>query len=171
MINFTLDPTNFNKFNNLDSIETRVIEYIRDTQTDDCERIWKLLKYSDTKALYRDTLSAEEKNELIYRDADEKKCRVFNFRFIEDNFLETCSLIKVYIYGITPINHLLSTVHIGIDIMSHNKLSNVYNDNGDVLDGGRLVESNVPIKNRNTIILKSILSTLNGANIQGMGVL
>jgi hypothetical protein len=170
-MNFTLDPTNFNKFHNLDSVETRIIEYLRDTKTDDCERIWKILKYSDMKALYQNNLSAEEKNKLIYKDADEENCRVFNFRYIEDNFLVTCSLIKIYLYGITPVNHIMSTVHIGIDILTHNKLSNVYNDNGDILDGGRPVEQDISTKNRNTVLLQAILSTLNGANIQGVGVL
>lgn len=171
MINLNLDPTNFNKFNNLDSVETRIIEYLRDTNTADSERIWKILKYSDMRALYQDNLSAEEKNKLIYKDADEKNCRVFNFRYIEDSFIETCSLLKIYIYGITPTNHLMSKVNVGIDILSHNKLSNIYNDNGDILENGRPVESNISVKNRNTILLKSILTTLNGANIEGIGTL
>ena len=31
-------------------------------------------------------------------------------------------------YSVQPINHLVSTVNIGIDILTHNKISNVYND-------------------------------------------
>ena len=82
-----------------------------------------------------------------------------------------CSIIKVYIHSVQPVNHLISTVNIGIDILTHNKISNVYNDESDVLDGGRPVEENISIKNRNTIMLKTILSTLNGANVEGVGVL
>jgi hypothetical protein len=54
---FTPDETQFNKFHNLDSIETRIINYLKDTNTDDCNRLWKLLRYSDMKALYKDNSS------------------------------------------------------------------------------------------------------------------
>lgn len=168
---FTPDETQFNKFHNLDSIETRIINYLRNTNTDDCNRLWKLLKYSDMKALYKDNLSTADKKNLIYQDRNEADCRVFTFPYIEDNFTEVCSVIKVYMYSVQPVNHLVSTVNIGIDILTHNKISNVYNDESDVLDSGRLVEENISTKNRNAIMLKTILATLNGADVEGVGVL
>ena len=168
---FMPDETQFNKFHNLDSVETRIINYLRDTETDDCNRMWKLLKYSDMRALYQDKLSKEDKNKLIYQDKNESNCRVFTFPYIEDNFTEVCSIVKVYIHSMQPVNHLMSTVNVGIDILTHNKISNVYNDEGDVLDNGRPVEENISTKNRNTVMLKAILATLNGANIEGTGVL
>ena len=168
---FTPDETQFNKFHNLDSIETRIINYLRDTNTDDCNRLWKLLKYSDMKALYKDNLSTIDKKNLIYQDRNESDCRVFTFPYIEDNFTEVCSVIKVYMYSIHPVNHLISTVNIGIDILTHNKISNVYNDESDILDGGREVEENISTKNRNAIMLKAILNILNGADVEGVGVL
>lgn len=168
---FMPDETQFNKFHNLDSVETRIINYLKNTDTDDCNRLWKLLKYSDMKALYKKNLTKEEKNQLIYQDKNEADCRVFTFAYIEDNFTEVCSIIKVYIHSIQPVNHLITTVNVGIDILTHNKISNVYNDEGDILDGGRLVEENISTKNRNTIMLKAILATLNGADIEGAGVL
>lgn len=168
---FTPDETQFNKYHNLDSIETRIINYLRDTNTDDCNRLWKLLKYSDMKALYREDLSALDKKTLIYQDRNEADCRVFTIPYIEDNFTEVCSIIKVYMHSVQPVNHLVSTVNVGIDILTHNKISSVYNDEGDIFDGGRLVEENISVKNRNVIILKTILSTLNGADVEGVGVL
>ena len=168
---FTPDETQFNKFHNLDSIETRIINYLKDTSTDDCNRLWKLLKYSDMKALYKDNLSAVDKKNLIYQDRNESDCRVFTFPYVEDNFTEVCSIIKVYMYSVQPVNHLISTVNIGIDILTHNKISNIYNDESDVLDGGREVEENISTKNRNAVMLKAILTTLNGADVEGVGVL
>jgi hypothetical protein len=165
------DPTNFNHFTNLDSVETRIIEYIRDSQRDEAQRVWKLLKYNDTRALFQNNLTPKEKNDLIYLDQEQEKCRVFNFHYIEDEFVEMCSLIKVYIHSIEPVNHLVSRINVGIDILTHNKLTNVYNDNGDVLEGGRPVEENIPVKNRNTVILQALLSLLNGAIVEGVGVL
>jgi hypothetical protein len=168
---FTPDETQFNKFHNLDSIETRIINYLKNTNTDDCNRLWKLLRYSDMKALYKDNLSATDKKNLIYQDHNEADCRVFTFPYIEDNFTEVCSVIKVYMYSVQPVNHLVSTVNIGIDILTHNKISNVYNDESDILDGGREVEENISTKNRNAVMLKAILATLNGADVEGVGVL
>ena len=168
---FTPDETQFNKFHNLDSIETRIINYLKDTNTDDCNRLWKLLKHSDMKALYKDNLSATDKKNLIYQDRNEVDCRVFTFPYIEDNFTEVCSVIKVYMYSVQPVNHLISIVNIGIDILTHNKISNVYNDESDILDGGREVEENISTKNRNAVMLKAILATLNGADVEGVGVL
>ena len=46
---FMPDETQFNKFHNLDSVETRIINYLKNTDTDDCNRLWKLLKYSDNQ--------------------------------------------------------------------------------------------------------------------------
>ena len=100
---FMPDQNQFNKFHNLDSVETRIINYLRDTNTDDCNRMWKLLKYSDMKALYKDDLSKEEKDKLIYQDKNEADCRVFTFGYIEDNFTEVCSILKVYIHSIQPV--------------------------------------------------------------------
>ena len=169
--NIQLVPNSFNHFINLDSIETRIINYLKNTKTEEAERIWKLLKYSDMQALYKDNLTAEQKDALIYKDADEMGKRVFNFPWIEDKFAETCSLLKVYVYNIQSKNHLISTVNVGIDILSHNKLSNVYNDLCDPDDNGRIIEENITVKNRNTVLLRSILCVLNGANIEGVGVL
>ena len=171
--NFQLQPdrSQFNQFHNLDSVETRVINYLRDTATQDCNRLWKILRYSDMRALYRDDLTQKEKNDLIYQDRDEAACRVFTFPYIEDNFTEVCSIIKIYVHSITPTNHLLSNVNIAVDVLTHNKISSVYNDESDVLDGGRQVEENISVKNRNSVMLKAILATLNGANVEGVGVL
>lgn len=171
MIGFSIDETNFNQFSNIDSIDTRIINYLRDTENKDTERLWKLLKYSTMRALYEKPLDKKEKNALIYKDSDQMKMRVFNMPLIEDSFTETCSIIKVYLYSIEPITHLTAKVNVKIDILSHNALNNIYNDESDLLDGGRPVEENITMKNRNNVLLKSILRTLNGANIEGVGKL
>ena len=67
MIGFSIDETNFNQFSNIDSIDTRIINYLRDTENKDTERLWKLLKYSTMRALYEKPLDKKEKNALIYK--------------------------------------------------------------------------------------------------------
>lgn len=159
----------FNLFSNLDSVEYRIINYIKESDTPEANRIWKLLKYSDPKALFKENLTQEDKAKLIYFDEDQNSKRVFGFNFQEDLFDETCSLIKVYVDSIVPTNHLLSLVNVGFEILSHDKISNVYNDLSDVYEDGRPVEENIPVKSRNTVILRSLLALLNGAHIEGVG--
>lgn len=166
-----LNQTYFNKFSNLDSIDTRIINFLRDDNSPEAERIWKLLKHSDIRALYQNNLTKTEKDDLIYKDCDEKNKRVFSFSLIEDSFEETCSILKIYLHSIEPTTHLTSVVNITIDILTHNKISNVYNDDSDVLEGGRPIEEKISIKNRNTVLLKAILSVLNGAHVEGIGKL
>lgn len=171
MIGFGIDETQFNKFINLDSIDTRIINYLKDDESKDAERIWKLLKYSDMRALFQEPLSKKDKNALIYRDIDQNSKRIFTMPLVEDSLTETCSILKIYLHSIVPTNHLLSVVNVQIDILSHNKLNNVYNDDNDLIEGGREVEEDITVKNRNNILLKSILKVLNGANIEGIGKL
>lgn len=171
MIGFMTDETQFNKFINIDSIDTRIVNYLRDSESKEAERIWKLLKYSDMRALFQEPLTKKEKNELIYRDKDQNSKRIFTMPLVEDSMTETCSLLKIYISSIEPTDHLRAIVNIAIDILSHNKLNNVYNDSNDILEEGREVEEDIIVKNRNNILLKSILGILNGANVEGVGML
>ena len=62
MIGFMTDETQFNKFINIDSIDTRIVNYLRDSESKEAERIWKLLKYSDMRALFQEPLTKKEKN-------------------------------------------------------------------------------------------------------------
>ena len=92
--------------------------------------------------------------------------------YIEDRFSVQCSLLKIYVDSIVPINHLLSIVNVGIDIMSHNKIQIVINDSFDELenpDTYRPIEEAILYKNRNTLLLKCLLSILNGATVEGVG--
>ena len=57
MIGFMTDETQFNKFINIDSIDTRIVNYLRDSESKEAERIWKLSKYSDMRALFQEPLT------------------------------------------------------------------------------------------------------------------
>lgn len=166
----------FNRFVNLDSIEERIINYLMNSKDVDAERLWKLLRYNDINALSHDNLTREEKSKLIYRgeesQSDDK--RVFMQSYLEDKFVVQCSLMKIYVDSVVPTNHLLSIVNVGIDLMSHNKTQIVISDSFDELENPntyRPIEENVIYKNRNTLMLKCLLSVLNGATVEGVGQL
>lgn len=169
------DVNEFNRFSNLDSVQERIINYLILTNTTDINRIWKLLKYNTIDALLKDDLTQEEKAKLVDNDGiHQSEKKVFRYPFIEDAFTVESSILRIYVDNLIPKNHLYSTVNIGFEIISHNKISNVYNDASDEIEQERIyrpIEKEVYIKDRNTVLLKSLLSALNGADVSGVGVL
>ena len=165
----------FNRFYNLDSIEERLINFLIKSDSDDANRIWKLLKYNSMDALLKENLTRKELSKLIDEgNGDQSTYRVFKQSFIEDAFVEEASLLKFYIDSTIPVNHLVSTVNIGIDIMTHNKMQLVYNDSTDELENEPLyreIEKNIITKNRNSVLLKCLLSEFNGKYVEGVGQL
>lgn len=166
---------NYNRFMNLDSITDRIINYLIKSDSIYANRIWKLLKYPEVDALLQQDLTQEEKAELVDNDSTEQSTkRVFRYPFIEDSFVVKASIMRIYIDTILPQNHLNSVVNVGFDLLNHNKLSNVYNDSNDELENPlafRPVEQEIMLKSRQEVFLKNILAELNGADIEGVGVL
>lgn len=166
---------NFNKFVNLDSIEDRIINHLIKSETEYANRIWKILKYPDSKALLYPNLTQEEKSKLVDDDsAEQTSKRVFRYPFIEDAFTVECSLLRIYIDSVIPIDHLKSIVNIGFDAVTHNKINNLYNDSADDLENPeqyRPIESEIIMKSRKSVFLKNILAEFNGVNVEGVGYL
>lgn len=165
----------YNRFMNLDSISERIINYLIKSDTIYANRLWKLLKYPETDALLKQNLTQTEKAELVDNEkGDQSLKRVFRYPVLEDSFVVQTSLLRIYLDSIIPQNHLVSTVNIGFDIVTHNKLSNVYNDSFDELenpDEFRAIESEIMLKSRNDVFLKNLLAELNGKDIEGVGQL
>ena len=165
----------YNRFVNLDSIEERIINYLIKSDSIYANRIWKILKYSDKNALLQNNLTQREKAELVDDDSEmQTEKRVFRYPFIEDAFTVQCSLLRIYIDSIIPINHLNSIVNIGIDLVTHNKINNLYNDSGDELENPDIynpMENEIVLKSRKSVFLKNILAELNGKDIEGVGQL
>lgn len=178
-VNYNTDnliaQSQYNRFVNLDSIEERIINYLIKSDSVFANRIWKILKYPDAKALLQKDLTKEEKSKLVDNDSESQTTkRVFRYPFLEDAFTEQCSLMRIYVDSIVPINHLTSIVNVGIDLVTHNKINNLYNDSGDALENPENynpTEDEIVIKSRKTTFLKNVLAELNGADIEGVGQL
>lgn len=173
MMNNTIADMSFNRFVNIDSIEERIINHFVLSDSDYANRICKLLKYSDSRALLKPNLTQKEKSQLVDMDsANQEEKRFFRSPFIEDAMTVQCSLIRVYIDSVVPKTHLNSIVNVGFDIVTHNKIINVYNDGCDDLENPELfrpIEQEVMMKSRNSVILKNLLAELNGLEIAGVG--
>ena len=169
----------YNRFRNLESIEDRVIYYLLSPTNKKPEElkwvhtIWKLLMYNDIDALNKPLPKYSDVVKLIQNDnTSQTDKRIFRSPHLEDGWGEQCSMLKIYVDTIIPKNHLLSIVNVGIDVLCHNKIINVKAENEegssiiDMIDG-------IPIKietmSRVTLLSKSVLYLLNGAEIQGIG--
>lgn len=188
----------FNRFSNLDNLEWGIINYLVNSQTKYANNLWKILAYDTEDCLLKSEVQKEQRLNLIYtNNGDASVKRVFITPYIDDAWVEQSSHLHIYVSGLTPQNHLLSSVEIGIETIVHNKISNILGEAMDLetlravredeekagdeiltswlstnpveLDEeGNLV---VPYKNRATVMLKSVLADLNGAFIKGIGVL
>lgn len=184
---FWYDPDNvvYNRFDNLDGVEDKIIYYLISEEGKNEEQlklvhsIWRLLKYNDEYALIEDEAhplpSYKEIIKLIDNNGiDQTNKRLFRYPFIEDTFVEQCSQIRVYVDGIYPVNHVISTICFGVEVIIHNKIvniiNNLYDEEGEVNNPTEL-NPLVTYKNRSVILLKNILALLNGADIAGVGKL
>lgn len=144
-----------NQYDGLDGLEYKVLEHLMLNNED----IWKLLKYNSPDALSKNNLTLSEKRKLIYSgNGNAESFRAFIEPYIDDAFKENCSMIRVYVDSIFPELHIMATVNICVDIVVHNKISNIQSD-----------DNIVPIKNRANVLLKNVLQALNGAEVNGIG--
>lgn len=180
---YDADNVQYNRFVNLDSIEDRIIYYLISEEGKNEEQlrlvhtIWRILKYADEFCLINDEEhplpSYKEIAKLIDSNAaNQSMKRIFRYPFVEDAFTDECSMIRIYVDSISPDNHIIATVNVGVEVITHNKASNIvnplYDDNGDIINK---TEENpiVAYKNRCVTLLKCVLALLNGADVAGVG--
>lgn len=155
-----MNPSNakYNTFQNIDTLEFNVIKVLFQN-----EDLWKLIKYDSNDALspLKSNLTISEKRSLIWNGeltddkVDSSKYRVFKQSSTDDSFGDRNTQLRVYIGEINPENIKMSTVDIFIEIITHSKL------NG-------LIDTE---RNRVSSLLKNVLGTLNGSDIEGIGKL
>lgn len=58
----------FNRFQNLDGIEAKIVEHLVNSESKHAQTIWKLLKYNDLNALSKPNLTKKEREALICFD-------------------------------------------------------------------------------------------------------
>lgn len=146
------EGTLVNTYDNIDTFGYRILEYLMTNNED----LWKLLKYDVPDALNKPNLTMREKAALIYDEnsEDSSDFRVFRSAYMDDIQDEQVSQLRVFLEAITPDNHLIGTVDMNIEVITHIKLINL-----------------IAYKNRIEVMLKEVLRTLNGAEIGGVGKL
>lgn len=181
MFDNTNAPIVRNRLATLNGIEDRIIYYLLSPNNKTEEElkathtIWKLLMYNTGDALNKKLPTYKKVTSLIANDdITQSDKRIFRSPHFEDAFLTEATLLKVYIDSIIPSDPYKAVVNVGIDIITHNKCINIAADEEDkgppidIVDG---VEYYVGTKSRISVLTQAIISLLNGANIQGVGLM
>lgn len=173
----------FNRFDNLDGAEDKLIYYLLSEKDKTPEQLfyvhtlWRLLYYEDIKALINDKLhplpTYKQIEKLICNDETlQSPYRIFRMPYVAETEEEQGAVLRVFVERIIPDNHLIAQVNFGVDILVHSKLTNILNpitdDNDEVINVNEL-KPLVQYKNRATTMLKCVLALLNGAYISGIG--
>lgn len=168
-----------NRFENLDSLETKVVQHLVYSQTKHAQNFWKLLKYGTLNALSQDNVSVSDRLALINNDSGyPTDKRVFLAPFIDDAWDAQCSSAYIFVDKIKPIDHTRAVIYLTVELITHSKVAVINGDGDPILNPqANPNDSNdqdvvvVPVKNRETVLLKSILAELNGLYIDGVGYL
>lgn len=179
MIDRSISGNDYNRLQNLDGIEDRLIYYLlspknkTELELEQVHNIWRILYYNDTDALKKPLPSYSQVVKLIYNDnGAQNGYRIFRSPRMEDGWTEECSMIKVYIDSIIPVNHLRAIVNVGVDVVVNTKIINlsVPQDSIDVyIDEIEGIPVSVKTKSRVTVLTQAVISLLNGAEVAGVG--
>lgn len=179
MIDRSISGNDYNRLQNLDGIEDRLIYYLlspknkTELELEQVHNIWRILYYNDTDALKKPLPSYFQVVKLIYNDnGAQNGYRIFRSPRMEDGWTEECSMIKVYIDSIIPVNHLRAIVNVGVDVVVNTKIINlsVPQDSIDVyIDEIEGIPVSVKTKSRVTVLTQAVISLLNGAEVAGVG--
>lgn len=122
---------------------------------DGANLIWKLLKYNSPDAWKQPNLTQDEKASLIYNGGlNPEKYNVFMDFMLDDSVTDERTILRIYPSYVYPENRTIGTCSINFEIFSHSKINHLSNYTTRVDD-----------------ILQVLIETLNGININTVGVL
>ena len=141
----------YNEYGKIRQFEYNIVTYLMQNN----QEVWKLLNKALPNCLSDADLTIEQKGALIYQgQPDSTPYRVFLQPFTDDAFDEQQSQIRIYTSYIKPTNRVYGLVDFCFEVVSHNKIC--------TLDG---------YENRNVVLMQQIIETLNGSDINGVGLL
>lgn len=143
----------YNSLSRLPSIGYNILVYL--AKQPSAENLWKMLKYRDYDCLSYPNLTFNEKMELIWKQGLQEDYSVFLTPLVEDAIAESKSIVKIYDYYIHANRPYLSTVVFAFDFL--------YGGNMALIDFNGIPAS------RGDVFINIILSTLNGADVGGIG--
>lgn len=154
-INYVEEDGIYAKFNELPDYQYKVLNCLYKN-----EDFWKLLNYNTPNALFQPNLTIQQKQALVYNSRnntypqDTTNFRVFLNDLSDDLWPDEASIVRITLSTLVPENRTEGTMTFDIDVLTHIKI--------DTLEG---------YKSRKVCLLSNVLGTLNGAEIEGTGLL
>ena len=146
----------YNSMSALPKALYNILEYL--VTAEPAEDIWKMLKYNDYYALSNPNLTMTEKLDLLWREGKQEDYGVFFTNLIEDAMCVSKCVLKMYhYYTYARPSSYLATPTFAFDFLYGGQMSLVEKDG-------------IPV-NRGDLFINCLLSSLNGANIGGVGTL
>ena len=146
----------YNSMSALPKALYNILEYLVTAEA--AEDIWKMLKYNDYYALSNPNLTMTEKLDLLWREGKQEDYGVFFTNLIEDAMCVSKCVLKMYhFYTYARPSSYLATPTFAFDFLYGGQMSLVEKDG-------------IPV-NRGDLFINCLLSSLNGANIGGVGTL
>ena len=183
------DYSEFNEFNrlsNLDGIEGKIIQHLLHSKTKAANIFWKLLKYDDKFALSQDNVTLAERIAMVDGNSSNVQggqtgtTRLFVSPFVYDASETESTYVHIYVDDIHPADQMRSVISVTVETVVH-ALSNAIIGDADLESNPDtnpndyyykdLNDPAVQIKSRATVLLKCIISELNGLYIDGIGYL
>lgn len=137
------ESINFNRYTNLDNAETRILEGLIMSKTAHAMRLWNILGDNTLNCLNQPNMQLVQnpkdekgwqaeftrRRNMVYKGVGESSGKkVFLSPFLDDAWTEESCRLDIFIDDIIPKNHLTSTVLIGVELIVHNKLINIFSD-------------------------------------------
>lgn len=170
----------FNRFINLDGIESKLVQHLMSSTSKYADQIWKILKYPTKEALSMPSLTEKEKKDIIH-EIETDRGRISFSPFVYDGQTDETTTLRIFVNSVYPIDHLRSDVFVNIQVVVHSNINILYGDadtisNPDGTNANDYYFSNdespaVIYKSRATTLLKCILAEFNGLYIDGIGYL
>lgn len=136
-------------FIDMTRIPYKIIEKLAMDNSDNVEKLWKLLKYTDVNALSKPNLAFEEKMDLVWTPEKVSSTRtqdtfnVFLKPLVSASLNEATSQtqLKIFRYKTSAINQVTSTLLYEFDVMVNEASSMVYNENYEMIEKTDLMEA------------------------------
>lgn len=169
-----------NRLQNIDGLEWKIVDHLIYSKTKHADNFWKILKNdSDIYALSKPSVEEKERRKLVCTNNGEPTTkRLFIQPFVDDAWSEQCSSVYVYVDEVRPMDQTRANVIVTVEAIVHAKTSVIAGDGdkatnpqanpNDSNEQGNIV---VTMKNRATVLLKSIVAELNGLFLDGIGYL
>ena len=107
----------FNKYTSLPSVPYKIISYLAQNN----DNIFKALYYQGSDALVQPNLTLEQKIDMIYVDeGKEADKHIFLKPLIGEEMIDSVTQLRIYKYGISPIDNMNSVINYRFDMIDNN---------------------------------------------------